>query len=264
MGSLAGQAGIVTGAGRGIGRAIAIALAEQGADLVVNDVSADGGIEETAQQCREHGTKCVVEVGDVGDPSAVQQMVDRAQQEFGRIDVAVANAAYSKREAFLHADLDEFEKTIRVTMWGPFYLTRQVSQAMVAADRRGSIVVISSPHAHRAIPGSMAYNMAKAAIDQMARTAATELSRQGIRVNIIHPGWVDTPGERNYFSEEKIERLGSQLPLGRLARPDEIARGVTFLCDPASEYITGTTICIDGGILLPFQEMHRIEEQHPQ
>lgn len=258
MASLAGKAGIVTGAGRGIGRAIAIALAEQGADLVINDVSADGGIEETAKLCQQLGRRCEIEIADGGDADAVASIVKRATDTFGRIDLAVANAAYSTREAFLHADLNEFEKTIRVTMWGPFYLTRSVSQSMVATETAGSIVVISSPHAHRAIPGSMAYNMAKAATDQMARTAATELSPHRIRVNIIHPGWVDTPGERKYFSEEKIARLGAQLPLGRLARPDEIARGVVFLCDPASEYITGTTICIDGGILLPFQEMHRI------
>ena len=121
------------------------------------------------------------------------------------------------------------------------------------------MVVIGSPHALHPIPGSMAYNMAKAAVDQMARTAATELCGHRIRVNIVHPGWIDTPGERKFFAEEKLQRLGSELPWGRLGQPAEIARGVLFLCDPASDYITGTTLQIDGGIGLPVQEMHRLQ-----
>jgi glucose 1-dehydrogenase len=98
----------------------------------------------------------------------------------------------------------------------------------------------------------MAYNMAKAAVDQMARTAAVELLCHRIRVNIVHPGWTDTPGERKYFSEEVIERVAKTLPWGRLARPEEIARGVLFLVDPASDYITGSTLTIDGGLQLPW------------
>ncbi len=91
--------------------------------------------------------------------------------------------------------------------------------------------MISSPHAHLAIPGAMAYNMAKAAIDQMARTAAVELAHHRIRVNLVHPGWIDTPGERKFFSEQTLQEQGSLLPWGRLGRPEEIGRGVAFLCD---------------------------------
>ena len=105
----------------------------------------------------------------------------------------------------------------------------------------------------------MAYNMSKAALDQMARTAATELCGKRIRVNMIHPGWIDTPGERKYFSEEKLRVLGAAMPWGRMGRPEDIARGVVFLCDPASEYITGSGLLIDGGASLPVQEMHRLE-----
>ena len=122
------------------------------------------------------------------------------------------------------------------------------------------MVCISSPHANKAIPGSMAYNMGKAAVDQMARTAAVELAQFRIRVNIIHPGWTDTPGERKFFAEEELMSRGSGLPWGRLAQPEEIARGVLFLCDPASDYINGSTLNIDGGSLLPHQEMFRIKQ----
>jgi glucose 1-dehydrogenase len=98
----------------------------------------------------------------------------------------------------------------------------------------------------------MAYNMAKAAIDQMARTAALELAEHRIRVNILHPGWIDTPGERKFASEAQLEQAGLKLPWKRLGQPEEIARGIVFLCDPASDYITGSTLNIDGGITLPW------------
>ena len=98
----------------------------------------------------------------------------------------------------------------------------------------------------------MAYNMAKAALDQMAKTAAIELFKQRIRVNIVHPGWTDTPGERKYFSEEVLQGTAKTLPWGRLARPEEVARGILFLVDPASDYVTGSTLTIDGGIQLPW------------
>ncbi len=102
------------------------------------------------------------------------------------------------------------------------------------------------------MPTCMAYNMAKAALDQMARTAATELFAHRILVNILYPGWTDTPGERKFITEEQLQRAADKLPLGRLAQPSEIARGVVFLCDPASDYITGSTLSIDGGCELPW------------
>ncbi len=123
---------------------------------------------------------------------------------------------------------------------------------MIKQGQGGSVVVVSSGHAHVPLPSCMAYNMAKAAEDQMARTAALELVGHGIRVNIVYPGWTDTPGERKFFSEEVLKSAAAALPAGRLARPEEIARGILFLLDPASEYINGTTLVIDGGASLPW------------
>ena len=102
------------------------------------------------------------------------------------------------------------------------------------------------------MPSCAAYNMAKAAVDQLGRTAALELAPYRIRVNLVYPGWTDTPGERKYFSEDMLRRGGEQLPLGRLARPEEIARGILFLVDPAAAYVTGSTLCVDGGGALPW------------
>jgi glucose 1-dehydrogenase len=259
MGKLDGMRAIVTGASRGIGRAAAIALAQAGADVAINYHRSDKRAAEVGEICRQAGVRVEVVQADVSRQADVERLVARTVEVFGGVDLAVSNAAYSDRELFYTADLDGFRRTIDVTMWGPFYLLRAVALRMIEQGKGGSIVVVSSPHAWRPVPGAMAYNMAKAAIDQMARTAATELCQHRIRVNIVHPGWIDTPGERKFFSEEKLQRLGALLPWGRLGQPEEIARGIVFLCDPASDYITASSLLIDGGIQLPVGEMHRLE-----
>ncbi len=198
---------------------------------------------------------------DFGSESEVNDLVDQAIERMGGVDIAVSNAVYSDRHLFLDSDLNEFRKTIDVSMWGALYFVRAAAKQMVSQGQGGNIVVISSPHAHMAIPGAMAYNMAKAANDQMARTAACELAQYRIRANIIHPGWTDTPGERKFFTEETLSSEAAKLPWGRLGKPEEIGRGVVFLCDPRSEYITGSTLTIDGGIQLPWREMYRINEE---
>jgi glucose 1-dehydrogenase len=249
---LAGMSALVTGASRGIGRGIAVALAQAGADVAINFRSHPDEAQEVADQVRAAGRRALLLPADVADQGAVEQMVADAAATFGRLDIAVSNAAYSDREAFHQADMDGFRRTIDVTMWGAFYLVRAAAQQMIDQGDGGSIVVISSPHAWQPIPRSMAYNMAKGAIDQMARTAAIELAEHRIRVNILHPGWIDTPGERKFASDEQMAQAGAKLPWRRLGRPDEIGRGVVFLCDPRSDYMTGSGLLIDGGISLPW------------
>jgi glucose 1-dehydrogenase len=249
---LAGQVAVVTGAGRGIGRAVAIALAQAGATVAVNDLPSAADLESTIEAIRSGGGRAVASAFDVTDQATVEQEIGKLIEREGRLDIAVTNAAYSDREPFHTANMAGFHRTIDVTMWGSFYVMRAAAAHMVRTGTRGSLVAISSPHADNPIPRAMAYNMAKAAVDQMARTAAIELATHGIRVNIIHPGWIDTPGERKFFSNEQIQTSATRLPWGRLGKPEEIARGVVFLCDPASDYITGSTFRIDGGINLPW------------
>ena len=255
---LQGKIALVTGSARGIGAAIAVSLAKEGANIALNDLHDPL---ETIAACKEVGVQAISAKADVGDRLAVEAMVDRVEKELGPIDILVSNAVYSDRELFYQADLAGFERTIQVCMWGPYYLARAVANRMIPRGQGGSIVFISSPHAFEAIPGATAYNMAKAATDQLARTAAVELAEFRIRVNIIHPGWTNTPGERKFFGESELAEHGSGLPLGRLAEPRDIARGVTFLCDPESDYITGSTLTIDGGIMLPYQQMFRIKNR---
>lgn len=246
---LDGKRALVTGGARGIGAATALALAKAGADVAVNDLL---DAEETCARIQAMGRQTIAIPADVSDWGQVEGMVEQAAEALGGLDVLVANAAYSERAPFWEQPLDVFERTIGVTMMGPFYCLRAATRRMIKQGRGGRIVVTGSPHAIEAVPNCMAYNMAKAAMDQMVRTAATELIPHGIRVNVIHPGWTDTPGERRYYSEQDIQELGSQLPARRLARPDEIARGILFLACDESEYINGSTLSVDGGLLLPW------------
>lgn len=247
---LANKVAIVTGANRGIGRAIAEALAEAGADVAINFHSHAEEAQQVADTVRNFGRRVLVCEGDVADYAAVEAMLNRVVNEWGKVDIAVANAAYSERALFYEADMTKFYRTVDVTMYGAFHLFRAAARQMIEQHHGGALVAISSPHAFAPVPTSMAYNMAKAAIDHMARTAAVELLEHRIRVNVVHPGWIDTPGERAYTGEAELEKAGAALPWGRLGRPDEIARAVVFLCDPASDYITGSSLLVDGGITL--------------
>lgn len=249
---LNGKTALVTGGSRGIGRAIAVALAEAGADVGINYFSQAAAAEEVAQGVRRAGRRSLLLPGDVADAAVVDGLADRVAAEWGRLDIAVTNAVFSHREPFHTMPLEQFRRTLDVTMWGAVHLLRAAARHMVAQGSGGSIVVISSPHAYLAVPRSMPYNMAKAALDQMAATAAIELAEHRIRVNVIHPGWIDTPGERKFATEEQIQQAARALPWRRLGTPAEVARGVVFLCDPASDYITGGGLRIDGGISLPW------------
>jgi glucose 1-dehydrogenase len=249
---LAGKVALVTGASAGIGRATALALAQEGADVAVNYLTYPQAAQALVDEIKDMGRKTRLFPVDVADQSAVEGMVQQTVQELGHLDILVTCAVYSDREPFHTADMTGFRRTIDVTMWGAFYTVRAAAKRMIAQGQGGSVVIVSSGHAQVAFQNCMAYNMAKAALDQMARTAALELARYGIRVNILYPGWTDTPGERKYFSEEVLHTASQSFPAGRLARPEEIARGVLFLVDPASQYVTGSTLRIDGGAHLPW------------
>jgi glucose 1-dehydrogenase len=255
--TLSGKVALISGASRGIGRAIAEALAEAGADVAINFNSHREEAEQVAVAVREKGRRAVLCQGDAADYSAVEAMVATVVHELGSVDIAVSNAAYSHRALFCDADLAKFHRTVDVTRWGAFNIFRTSARQMIEQGRGGSILGVSSPHAFIPAARSMAYNMSKAALDQMAKTAALELAEHRIRVNLVHPGWTDTPGERRFASETAIQEAAEKLLWGRLAQPEEIARAVVFLCDPASDYLTGSSLLVDGGYSLPAWSLGR-------
>ena len=250
--NLSGKNALVTGASRGIGRGCAIEIGRAGANVAINYHSHADEAEEVAKEIRGFGGKAIVLQGDVSNRVRVEEMVAETVAAFGKLDLFVSNAVYSDRQLMIEADLAGFEKTINVGMWGAFYGLRAASIQMVKQKSGGSIAVISSPHAVIPIPTAMAYNMAKAAIDHMARTAAIELAEHRIRVNIVHPGWIDTPGERKFFTDEQMAAGAKTLPWKRLGQPNEIGKGVAYILSDDADYMTGSTLTIDGGVGLPW------------
>lgn len=249
---LSGRVALVTGASLGIGRSTAIALARAGADVAVNYRSSEEQADEVCQAIRGLGRRALKLKADVSDQHAVEGLVSKTVAGLGKLDIAISNAAYSDRELYFEADMEGFRRTVDVTMWGAFYLMRASTQQFIKQSEGGTIVLVSSPHAFIPAPRAMAYNMSKAALEHMAKTAAIEAAEHRVRINMIQPGWTDTPGERKFASEETLEKAGAKIPLGRLGTPDEMAQGVLFLCDPRNEYMTGATLLIDGGISLPW------------
>lgn len=249
--SLAGNVALVTGAARGIGRAVALDLARNGADIVINDWDYKGEADKLALTIQKMGRRARVCLADVGNRAQVERMFEESLRNLGRIDILVNNAAYSVRKPLLELSPEEVERTWSVSLWGVFHCS-QIAARIMAAQGEGAIVVVSSVHSFRPYPGASAYNGAKAAINHMAASWALELAPQGIRVNVVEPGWIDTPGERLHNSEETLASGGARLPLGRLGLPEEVAKAVTFLVSEDASYITGTTIRVDGGFSLKY------------
>jgi len=180
----------------------------------------------------------------------MERVVGETASRLGSLDVLVNNAAKSVRKPLLELDVADVEQTWNVILWGTFHCSQIAARIMAAQGRGGNIVMISSVHAYRAFPNSTAYNGAKAAVNHMAATWAAELAPHRIRVNSIEPGWIDTPGERAFYTEQQIQEAGSRLPLGRLGSPEDIAKAVRFLVSEDGSYITGTCLRVDGGIVL--------------
>jgi glucose 1-dehydrogenase len=243
---------VVTGASLGIGRATALAFGRAGAKVVVNYRSHREQAEEVVRLVQETGSQAIAVQADVADLTSVEGLISKAVNEFGKLDIAVSNAAYSDRDLFYQADITGFRRTVDVTMWGAFHLMRAATQQMIRQGNGGAICIVSSPHAFIPAPRAMAYNMSKAAIEHMARTAAIEVAEFKIRINLIQPGWTDTPGELKFASRETLDTAGAKIPLGRLGTAEEMAEGILFLCDPRNTYITGAALLVDGGISLPW------------
>jgi len=244
---LTGKVALVTGAGRGIGKGCALELAKHGADLVLNDRPSSPDLESTAKEIRALDRQCTPIEADAFSRDGCEQMVAQAIKAAGHIDILLSNPAFSKRGDFLGYDPELFDKTLQGTLAGGFHLSQLVARHMVKRGNGGKIVFISSVHGQMPLGSAPSYNAAKAGLEHLARSMSVELLPHHINVNVIAPGWIDTPGEHETFSEETIAREGSKLPWGRLGRPDEIGKTATFLCSDFADYITGVVVPVDGG-----------------
>jgi glucose 1-dehydrogenase len=247
---LAGKTALVTGAARGIGKGCALELARAGADVAINDRERTEQAEAVVAEVAVLGRRAVLVEGDVFGRTSCQSVVERAIAALGRIDIFVSNPAFSRRADFLEYDPETFAKVIEGTLTGGFHMSQLVARHMVARGGGGKIVFISSCHVKTPYARSVAYNAAKAGLNNMAFTIATELYRHRINVNVIEPGWIDTPGEHESFGSEAIAKAGPTLPWGRLGTPEDIGKAAVFLASDDADYITGTALAVDGGIWL--------------
>jgi len=243
---LSGKTALVTGAGLGIGKGCALALARCGADLVINDRPGSPDLEETAAAVRELGRQCVTFEADAFSRAGCEQLVSEVLAEVERVDVFISNPAFGKRMSFLEFDANEFDRVVDATFKAGFHMSQLVARHMVERGGGGKIVFISSVQAEMQFARNLPYGAAKAALNHMAQTISVELARHRINVNVIEPGWIDTPNERKTFAGDVIEEEGRKLPWGRLGSPEDIGNAAVFLSSEAADYITGAVLPIDG------------------
>ncbi len=248
---LEGKTALITGASRNIGRAIALAFAAEGADLVLNTRVNRQELEAVAAECAKAGARVVSVLADIAEPAAVEAMVRQGLATFGAIDALVCNAAIRPHKALLETSPEDWHQVLAVNLHSAFYLTRAVVPAM-RERRQGSIVAIGGQSSLTGRPNTAAVTAAKTGLLGLVRALAAELGPLGIRVNMVVPGFIDT--ERRYaqwYPEFRQAPPGApeqlkQIPLGRLGRPEDIADACVFLASNASSYITGDTIRVIG------------------
>jgi 2-hydroxycyclohexanecarboxyl-CoA dehydrogenase len=247
MGRLDGKVAIVTGAGRGIGRAIAEKLATEGARVVVSDIN-EGSAQETA---RAIGGESVGLRADVTSKASVEAMVKEVMDRFGRVDILVNNAGWDKTGPFLESNESDWDKIIAINLYGTLHCCKAVLPVMVAQGY-GKVVNIASDAGRVGSSGEAVYSAAKGGIIAFTKTLAREMARYKINVNCVCPGPADTPmfaeiGEQNPKLQEALQKA---IPFRRLARPEDIANAVAFLASDEAEYITGQTLSVSGGLTM--------------
>jgi len=248
MKRFAGKIVLVTGAGseRGIGRAVALAFANEGASVVITDVVA-AGVERVARELSEHA-KAIGEVADVRSKAEMERVVARAVEQFGGLDVLINNAGLTRPTKFLDISEEEYDLVVDVNLKGMFMATQAAVPAMLKRGK-GAIVSLSSVSGQRGggVFGTSAYSAAKAGIAGLTRALARELSPQGIRVNCVAPSLIDTDIFGGQVTEERKKELGESTLVGRVGNVADVVNGILFLADDASEYLTGVTLDINGG-----------------
>ncbi len=248
--TLENKVAVVTGAATGIGREIAFHFARAGAAVAVDYVDKPDEAEEVVAQIEKSGGRALAFRADVSKPDEVQALVDRAVEAFGRLDILVNNAGIEKEMPFWEVPPDLWERIIAVDLSGPFWGCQAAARQMIAQGDGGRIINVSSVHEDMTMPTNLPYCAAKGGLRMLMRTAAVELAPHKVTVNNIGPGAIDTPLDKPTKDDpKKMKTLLSEIPLGRMGRPEEVAALAVFLASDAAAYITGSTYFVDGGML---------------
>jgi len=249
MGQLDNKVALVTGSDSGIGRAIALLYAAEGATVVVNYAHSQQKAAEVQQLIEQKQGRCLVLQADVSQYDQAVGLVERTVAEFGRLDIMVNNAGIEIHAPFLEVTEEQFDRVLALDLKGAFFCAQAAAKAMVAHKTPGRIVNISSVHEDLTMPQNVPYCCAKGGLRMMTRTVSIELAPHGITINNIAPGAVDTPIDADVKADPaKMTALLNEIPLHRMGQPDEIAHLALYLASEVAGYVTGSTFTIDGGL----------------
>ncbi len=246
MGRLKDKTAIVTGASRGIGRAIALELAAQGCNIVVNYAGNEAAADETVKACEEAGVKAIAVKADVSDEESVTGLVAKAQETFSQIDILVNNAGITRDNLMLRMTVEDFDEVIAKNLRGAFLMTKYVGKLMLK-QRSGHVINISSIVGLHGNAGQANYSASKAGIIGLTKSTALEYASRGITANAIAPGFIDT--DMTKILPDKVkEAMLTRIPAGKFGSPEDIAKAAAFLASDDARYITGQTLGVDGGM----------------
>jgi glucose 1-dehydrogenase len=265
--NLEGKVALVTGSSQGIGKAIAIRLAQAGAKVVINYRSHPEGAEATVKEVNEAGGQCHAAEGycqnergysigaDLGMVEDVQHLIAESIRHFDQLDILVNNAGIEKHAPFQEVTERDYNAVLNVNLKGVFFATQAVVKHLLATQRPGRIINISSVHEDLPFPNFAAYCASKGGLKMLMRDLAVELGPYGITVNNVAPGAIETPINSNLLNDpEKLGALLKNIPLGRLGQPGDVSNLVAFLASDEASYITGSTFFVDGGLTWNYQE----------
>lgn len=247
---LQGKVAIVTGAGTGIGQAIAVAFSEAGAAVVVDYVGNASVSEDTIRKIEAMGGKALGVDADISIPQQVDALIQQTITTFGKLDIFVNNAGIEKKIAFIDYPLEEWQKIMAVNLTGPFLCSQAAAKQMIQQGNGGRIINISSIHEDLPMPTNAPYCATKGGLRMLMRTIAVELAPHQITVNNIGPGAIYTPIDQDVEKDPKLnDQILAEIPLGRWGKPEEVAQLAVYLASDDADYVTGSTHFIDGGML---------------
>lgn len=246
MNKLIGKVAIITGSSRGIGRAIAIEFAKEGASIVINFSKDEKGAEKTLEMVKQIGASAIIVKSDISSYQEGKELINKTISHFGKLDILVNNAAISTVGIFLDSDKESIDSLINTNLTGPVYLTKHALKYLL--ESTGKVINISSMWGEVGASCEVLYSASKGGINLFTKALAKEVAPSGIRVNAVAPGVIDTTMNSFLSDDERIE-LEEEIPLGRFGRAEEIAKTAVFLASEDSSYITGQVIRVDGSLL---------------